>query len=117
MSSKSLELPLVENKNEVMTITDRIRQAISPRKIYLFGSFARGDVRKHSDYDFYVVMPDGEGSMLEFCQEAYSSLVGMKRQRGADILVSDESTFAKRLHGQTIEAEVEQEGILLYEHS
>ena len=100
--------------DEILSITKRICEAISPKKIYLFGSFARGDNHKHSDYDFYVVVPDGVSNTTKLCQEAYSSLLGMKRTRGADILVADESTFAKRKEWKTIEREVMEEGILLY---
>ncbi|MBQ6006866.1 MAG: hypothetical protein IJL14_11615 [Selenomonadaceae bacterium] len=34
---------------------------------------------------------------LELCQNAYCSLIGLKRQRGADIIVGHESAFAERL--------------------
>lgn len=32
--------------------------AMQPEEIYLYGSRARGDAKEHSDYDFFVVMPD-----------------------------------------------------------
>lgn len=99
---------------EIRAIADRIRENLSPKKIYLFGSFARGDTQKHSDYDFYVVMPDGSGNPIELCQHAYCSLLGLKRQRGADIIVGHESAFAERKNRPTIEREVAREGILLY---
>ena len=99
---------------EIRAIAERIRQKLSPKKIYLFGSFARGDARKYSDYDFYVVMPDGSGNPIELCQNAYCSLIGLERQRGADIIVGHESAFAERKNRPTIEREVDREGILLY---
>lgn len=99
---------------EIRAIVERIRQNLSPKKIYLFGSFARGDAGKYSDYDFYVVMPDGSGNPLELCQDAYCSLIGLERKRGADIIVGHESAFAERKSRPTIEREVDREGILLY---
>lgn len=99
---------------EIKAIVERIRESLSPKKIYLFGSFARGDARKSSDYDFYVVMPDGTGNALELCQTAYCSLIGLDRKRGADIIVGHESAFAERKNRPTIEREVSREGILLY---
>ena len=99
---------------EIKAIVERIRESLSPKKIYLFGSFARGDARKYSDYDFYVVMPDDAGNPLELSQIAYCSLLGLKRKRGADIIVGHESAFAERKNRPTIEREVEREGILLY---
>ena len=101
--------------DEIKGIVERIRAAISPNKIYLFGSFARGDMGKYSDYDFYVVVPNGAGNVLDLRQKAYCSLLGMKRARGADILVADEATFTKRKTESTIEREVTKEGVLLYE--
>ena len=101
--------------DEILAIADRIREAISPNKIYLFGSFARGDSGQHSDYDFYVVVPNGSGNTVELCQDAYCSLLGLKRTRGADILVVDEETFAKRKENCTIEREVSKDGVLLYD--
>ena len=51
---------------------------------------------------------------LELCQNAYCSLIGLERQRGADIIVGHESAFAERKNRPTIEREVYKEGILLY---
>ena len=102
---------------ELYSIAARIQKALSPKQIYLFGSFARGDARQHSDYDIYVIMPDGSGNQLELCQEAYCSLLGMKRKRGVDILLGEESAFQQRKNFATIERDVAREGILLYERS
>ena len=44
--------------NEIRLIADRLKKSVEPQKIYLFGSFARGEERADSDYDFYLVMPD-----------------------------------------------------------
>ncbi len=44
-------------------ILDRIKsvilQNITPRKIVLFGSAARGDMSKQSDIDLLIIVPDG----------------------------------------------------------
>ncbi len=34
---------------------DRLVEVARPQKIYLFGSYARGDAREQSDLDFLVV--------------------------------------------------------------
>lgn len=36
-----------------------IVETAKPRKVILFGSASRGDMRPDSDYDFLVVVPDG----------------------------------------------------------
>ena len=40
-------------------LRDRIVYALRPDAIWLFGSRARGDARKDSDFDLLVVLPDG----------------------------------------------------------
>ncbi len=37
----------------------RIVEKVHPSSIFLFGSAARGEIGRHSDLDFLVVMPDG----------------------------------------------------------
>lgn len=37
-------------------IVERIVKAVDPEKIIIFGSYARGETRKHSDLDILVIM-------------------------------------------------------------
>ena len=48
--------------NEINAIKDRICMTIMPKRIYLFGSFAKDTYNEDSDYDFYVVMMLGTKS-------------------------------------------------------
>ena len=41
-------------------IVDRLRRKLDPEGIYLFGSRAWGEPNEDSDYDLFVIMPDGE---------------------------------------------------------
>lgn len=41
-------------------MVDRIRRAIDPQRIILFGSLARGDARPGSDVDLLIVAPSSE---------------------------------------------------------
>ena len=41
----------------VSEMTERIRRAVDPDRIVLFGSRARGDSGTHSDYDLLIVAP------------------------------------------------------------
>ncbi|MCL1873413.1 MAG: nucleotidyltransferase domain-containing protein [Clostridiales bacterium] len=43
---------------EIINITEAIKQAVTAEKIYLFGSYAYGTPSKYSDYDFFVVISD-----------------------------------------------------------
>lgn len=98
---------------EIEAIKDRLVQAVSPQKIYLFGSFAKGNPTDDSDYDFYIVVPDNSEDRIAISQKAYRSLRGV-RKRPVDIVVGYESTFADRKSSSTIESVIDKEGVLLY---
>ena len=100
--------------NEINAIKDRIRLTVMPKRIYLFGSFAKDTCNEDSDYDFYVVVPDDAGNQIELSQKAYKSLRGI-RKRPVDIVVGYESSFEERAKENTLEKIVKQEGVLLYE--
>lgn len=99
---------------EIRSIAERLGQSVNPQKIYLFGSFARGDERDDSDYDFYLVMPDTVTDRLAVSQNAYRSLRGLKR-RSVDIVVGSVSGFDERKGRKTLENIIAREGIVLYE--
>ena len=45
--------------DEIQNIVSQIHQLVNPIKIILFGSAARGELKRNSDIDLLVVMPDG----------------------------------------------------------
>ena len=100
--------------NEINVIKDKICMAVYPKRVYLFGSFANDTYTEDSDYDFYVVVPDGSGNQIELSQMAYKALRGI-RKRPVDIIVGFESAFDERAKENTLEKIVKQEGVLLYE--
>ncbi|MCR4901152.1 MAG: nucleotidyltransferase domain-containing protein [Treponema sp.] len=99
---------------EIRSIVERLGQSVKPQKIYLFGSFARGDEKDDSDYDFYLIMPDTVTDKLAVSQNAYRSLRGLKR-RSVDIVVGSVSGFEERKSRKTLENIIAREGIILYE--
>jgi predicted nucleotidyltransferase len=101
------------DNQEINIITDRLVHSISPSKIYLFGSFAKGTYTEDSDYDFYIIVPDNSGDRISISQKAYKSLRGI-RKRPVDIVVGYESTFNDRKNATTLENIVDKEGVLLY---
>jgi uncharacterized protein len=48
-----------QKANLIETLVERMVKAVNPRKIILFGSAARGEMKADSDIDVLVVMPDG----------------------------------------------------------
>lgn len=103
---------ILQNK-EISTIRDRLVETISPRKIYLFGSFAKGTYNENSDYDFYIIMPDGAEDRIAISQRAYKALRGV-RKRPVDIVVGYEKIFDTRKNIASIENVVSNEGVLIY---
>jgi len=98
-------------------MTEVISKAILAEKIYLFGSFANGTPRADSDYDFFVVVPDGGPRPLEVIQTARKSLSKANRQTSVDILADYHSRFNDRSRLNTLERKIVNEGIVLYERS
>lgn len=43
------------SEETIKKVVGRLVEAAKPQKIYLFGSYARGDAREQSDLDFLVV--------------------------------------------------------------
>ena len=103
-------LPVAINniKNEILNTVD-------VSKIYLFGSYARGTQTAQSDYDFFVVIPDGTMRPFEAMQKIYCSLAKFPMPVPVDVLASYETDFEKRkLLSSSIEQTIQNEGILLY---
>ncbi len=84
--------------SEIEQICNRLQAVIMPKQIYLFGSFAKDEQTKDSDYDFYLVVSDDAGDQITIIQKAYKSLRGI-RKRPVDILVGYETAFQRRSQG------------------
>jgi tRNA nucleotidyltransferase (CCA-adding enzyme) len=64
-------------------IVRRLVPSVSPRKIVLFGSSARGTPGPHSDVDILIVMPDGV-RRGETSQRALRALHGIGVSKGGN---------------------------------
>lgn len=94
-------------------IVRRLTQAFQPRRIYLFGSKARGDAGLQSDYDLLIVVSDDAPQERKRSGLAYEVLRGTGT--AADVLVWTERAFQSRLHlPASLPATVEREGRVLY---
>ena len=104
-------------REEILRITEAIRQAVPAERIYLFGSHAYGTPREDSDYDFYLVIPDGSMRPMEAMQEAQVALIPLGSSlRAVDVVASTQHKF-DQMRGwiNTVEKDVAQKGVLLYE--
>lgn len=101
---------------EIYKIKDKILDTVKVTKIYLFGSYARGTQTAHSDYDFYVVVPNDSIRPLKVMQKIYCALGKENISVPVDILAAYEKDFDEDKNIQsTIEHTIKNEGILLYE--
>lgn len=101
--------------HEIQAITDCLQTTLTPKRIYLFGSFANDTYTDESDYDFYLVVSDHAGDKIALSQTAYKALRGL-RKRPVDIVIGYETPFTRRAEAETdtLERVVSREGILLY---
>ena len=100
-------------ETEINLIKDKFISKLSPKKIYLFGSFANGTATDDSDYDFYIVVKDGTDNLMDLTAKAYRAIRDVRR-RAVDIIIGTESRFESRKHRMGIENEVANKGVLLY---
>jgi predicted nucleotidyltransferase len=89
-----------------------ILEITSPKRIILFGSWARGEVQENSDIDLLVVVPDGT-STKEIATAIRCALISPFASY--DILVFAEGEFElKRKEGWRFFEEIARDGKIVY---
>lgn len=97
----------------IETIVARIVAEIQPRRVFLFGSRARGDARADSDYDFMVEV-DGEAEEIDAADGKLLELFQETRCR-VDVHVRREGEIERRKDDPgTTDWDVVREGRLLF---
>jgi predicted nucleotidyltransferase len=92
---------------------DIIVKVADPDKIILFGSHARGDNRKDSDYDLCVLKHDVE-HRRKLAQKLYRSLYGIRIP--IDIIVEKPEDFENFKDDPfLIYKQISKDGVLIYE--
>lgn len=82
----------ISRETDLDRLVSQIVETVSPIKIVLFGSTARGDAQTGSDYDLLVVMPAGTHRMKTMSR-LYASISGITRD--FDLIVATESDIDK----------------------
>ncbi len=98
---------------EISLLTQIMVETVHPEKIYLFGSFARGEQTDESDYDFYLVMENENERPLNVKKKIRKAIWDYN-DRPLDIIVSSSSNFKKRSDLPSLERVILKEGVLLY---
>jgi len=104
-----------EIKEEIKKIIDQIKDKYKPKKIILFGSFARGKPNKNSDIDLLIIK-DTKKDYYQRIPEVRSLLHNI--DRAFDILVMTQKEVAKRLKlGDFFIEDILKKGKVIYEAS
>lgn len=103
----------IENDPVLNEVVRRLAEAYDPRRIYLFGSKARGDEGPDSDYDLMVLVPADASEERKRSRLAYERLWGLGT--AADVLVWTQPEFDRRVHlAASLPSAIVREGKLLY---
>ena len=95
-------------------ITNRLRDALHPLKIYLFGSHACGDAEEDSDIDLLIVVPDTNQSPHDLALKGRANLRDLVIPM--DLIVCTHSEIEKWQNVKcTLIYTVMRKGKLLYE--
>lgn len=94
-------------------VVRRLVATYRPERLYLFGSRARGEAGRDSDYDLLLVVPDDTPPALRRGARAYAALWDLGV--AADVLVWTRTAFDARLPLRaSLPATVVREGQLLH---
>ncbi|MCL2447278.1 MAG: nucleotidyltransferase domain-containing protein [Oscillospiraceae bacterium] len=102
---------------EIAQITEIIKQTVPAERIYLFGSYAYGQPNEHSDYDFYVVIPDDSMRTREATQSIHWAVAQSPLMMPIDVLASHINRFDARKQLNSLERKINRDGRLLYERA
>ena len=103
------------NQDPVLAeIVQRLIRDFSPKRIFLFGSRARGDARESSDYDILLVVSASDVPGYRLAQKAHRyTLQGIPAP--VDVVIITEKVFqAKKLVIGTLSETAVHEGKELY---
>lgn len=100
------------NINEINNIVQKIIIKFDPDKIILFGSYAKGNTKLHSDIDLLVII-DTQRSTLDIAVEIS---LAVKHSFPMDIIVRTPQEISKRLkYGDFFIKDIIENGKVLYE--
>jgi len=93
-------------------------------RIYLFGSYARGDAGKRSDIDLMVIVDDGldplkmayriQVGLSEIDVESDASFEEIMNEPALDIIVNNKTAFKEASEVDFFQREVLETGVLIY---
>ena len=107
------ELDDNELQAKLEMIVDRLREALAPSAIYLFGSYAHGAPDRHSDIDLLVIVEDSPLNPYKRDAVAYRALMGLGVAK--DVMVYTRAEFEQRAAlPVSFEKTVQRKGKIIY---
>lgn len=100
-----------QKNKEITAFVRRVREKFQPEQIILFGSRARGDDWKQSDYDFIIVSSKFRG--VHWLKRITESLVLWDLMSDVDILPYTPEEFEEKKRQRCIVQQAVKEGITL----
>jgi predicted nucleotidyltransferase len=104
-----------EIKDDMRRVVEITRQTTDCLKMYLFGSYAYGQPHPDSDYDIYVVVPDGAGRPRDLAVNIRQKLHLNKVRKSFDIIVHHQSKFLNLSPLASLIRVIVQKGVLIYD--
>jgi uncharacterized protein len=80
---------------EIQAAADRIAEALKPKQVILFGSYARGEATEDSDLDLMVVAPQTTQTMHDAMVQGRSAVGSIGK--GVDVIAFSNHEFLRRL--------------------
>ncbi len=106
----------VHEIDKIMDITNCIVETVHPQKVILFGSFARGEDTKNSDYDLFIICDDKDHDHFSKQGVAVHMALWDFDERGIDVIFNTKEKFEDyKLRRARVDYYVNKEGITLYE--
>ena len=95
-------------------IQTAVVEAVSPDKIILFGSHARGEATLYSDYDLFIIKDDIQNER-EIARQINYRLLREDIGQAVDIVVASTETWNRNVNKiGMIYKQIDEEGIILY---
>lgn len=117
LMNKAFAVPTVDvrkriPKSVIRAVANQIAKEFKPKKIILFGSYARGNPRPESDLDLLVIM----NTPLKEWQQTLEIRRSLGVMFGMDLIVQTPKRLEQRLKmGDSFLQDVMKEGKVLYE--
>ena len=106
----------VHEIDKIMEITNCIVETVHPQKVILFGSFARGEDTKHSDYDLCVLTDDINHDDFDTQYFNIQNAIKEINQRQVDLIMKTKKKYNKNKECRAyVDYYIDKEGVILYE--